>query len=181
MIAEEFIPLAIREFERYKGLADRAIEQLGEGQFFAVPGEGDNSIAVIVKHMSGNMLSRWTDFLTTDGEKPGLEIGTQNLRFFPTMRRASSSINGEPDGAPFFRHLRRWEILTLEGLSPFAANPSPFSRVISRQLHSLCLPRRSDRLRGKASGGHSLEKPEYSSRKIRRVQSRTPRNTITKP
>jgi Protein of unknown function (DUF1572) len=58
-------------FRYYKMLAERAMEQLSDDQLFAVLDEDMNSIAVIVKHMSGNMQSRWTDFLTSDGEKPG--------------------------------------------------------------------------------------------------------------
>ena len=67
---ETYIPLAIREFKRMKALADRAIAQISAEQFFAIPSPGDNSIAVIVKHVGGNLLSRWTDFLNSDGEKP---------------------------------------------------------------------------------------------------------------
>ncbi len=68
---EAYIPMVIREFVRLKGLADKALAQLPPDGFLAVPGEGDNSVAVIVKHVAGNLLSRWRDFLTTDGEKPG--------------------------------------------------------------------------------------------------------------
>jgi hypothetical protein len=57
-------------FRYYKKLAERAIEQVSDDQLLAVLDEEMNSIAVIVKHMSGNMRSRWTDFLTSDGEKP---------------------------------------------------------------------------------------------------------------
>lgn len=53
----------------YKTIAEKAIEQLEDEQLFISVNEDTNSIAAIVKHMSGNMLSRWTDFLTTDGEK----------------------------------------------------------------------------------------------------------------
>ncbi len=53
----------------YKTLAEKAIDQLEEAQLFVSNNDDTNSIAVIVNHMSGNMLSRWTDFLTTDGEK----------------------------------------------------------------------------------------------------------------
>lgn len=57
-------------FRYYKKLAERAMEQCpDEGLFVALDSES-NSIANIVKHMAGNMRSRWTDFLTTDGEKP---------------------------------------------------------------------------------------------------------------
>src|ERR1700678_4383072 len=58
-------------FRYYKKLTERAIEQVSDDQLLAVLDEEMNSIAVIVKHMSGNMRSRWTDFLTSDGEKPG--------------------------------------------------------------------------------------------------------------
>jgi len=55
----------------YKKLAERAMEQVTDQQLFATLDDEMNSIAVIVKHMTGNMQSRWTDFLTSDGEKPG--------------------------------------------------------------------------------------------------------------
>jgi hypothetical protein len=71
MSQETYLQLVIREFKRTKALADGALSQVSYEQFFAVHAEGDNSIAVIVKHVGGNLLSRWTDFLTSDGEKPG--------------------------------------------------------------------------------------------------------------
>src|SRR6185503_2872737 len=71
MPKETYIQLAVREFRRTKSLAHGAITQITPEQFFASPAEGDNSVAVIVKHVGGNLLSRWTDFLTADGEKPG--------------------------------------------------------------------------------------------------------------
>ena len=57
-------------FRYYKKLAERAMEQVTDEQLFALLDEEANSIAIVVKHMAGNMRSRWTDFLTTDGEKP---------------------------------------------------------------------------------------------------------------
>lgn len=54
----------------YKTLAERAMAQAADKHLFATLDEESNSIAIIVKHMAGNMRSRWTDFLTTDGEKP---------------------------------------------------------------------------------------------------------------
>ena len=57
-------------FRHYKGLAERAMAQLTDQQLLELLDEESNSIAVIVKHMAGNMRSRFTDFLTTDGEKP---------------------------------------------------------------------------------------------------------------
>ncbi|MGA2754608.1 MAG: DUF1572 domain-containing protein [Terracidiphilus sp.] len=65
-----YIEDALAVFHYYKRLAERAMEQVTDEQLFAVIDPEANSIAVIVKHMAGNMRSRWTDFLTTDGEKP---------------------------------------------------------------------------------------------------------------
>jgi uncharacterized damage-inducible protein DinB len=58
-------------FRYYKNLAERAMGQVTDDELLAAPDSESNSIAVIVKHMTGNMQSRWPDFLTTDGEKPG--------------------------------------------------------------------------------------------------------------
>jgi uncharacterized damage-inducible protein DinB len=57
-------------FRYYKKLADRAMAQVADEELFYAQDEENNSIAIIVKHMAGNMRSRWTDFLTADGEKP---------------------------------------------------------------------------------------------------------------
>ncbi|MDX2151826.1 MAG: DUF1572 domain-containing protein [Bryobacteraceae bacterium] len=57
-------------FRQYQSLGDRAIAQVADEHLFVELDPESNSIAIIVKHLSGNMRSRWTDFLTTDGEKP---------------------------------------------------------------------------------------------------------------
>ena len=59
----------ISVFEYYKSLGEKAMAQIDDEALFHMPDEKSNSISVIVKHLHGNMLSRWTDFLTTDGEK----------------------------------------------------------------------------------------------------------------
>lgn len=59
----------INVFEYYKSLGEKAMAQITDEALFHMPDEKSNSISVIVKHLHGNMLSRWTDFLTTDGEK----------------------------------------------------------------------------------------------------------------
>lgn len=58
-----------KQFMTYKNLGEKAIEQLEPEQLFVATNVDTNSIATIVKHLSGNMLSRWTDFMTSDGEK----------------------------------------------------------------------------------------------------------------
>ena len=59
------------QFRRLKEQCERGMSQLEDANFFFRLSERQNSIWVIIKHMAGNMRSRWTDFLTSDGEKPG--------------------------------------------------------------------------------------------------------------
>jgi hypothetical protein len=68
-IASVFLQTAIKRLSYYKDLGDKTFAQLQEDDFYYRPNEASNSIAVIIQHMSGNMLSRWTNFLTEDGEK----------------------------------------------------------------------------------------------------------------
>ena len=67
---QDYLDDALSSFRAYKKHAEKALEQLNEEELFATLDEESNSIAVIMKHMAGNMLSRWTDFLHSDGEKP---------------------------------------------------------------------------------------------------------------
>lgn len=66
---EIFLESTVKLFHYYKKLGEGAIAQLNDEEVLVKPNEASNSIALIVHHLSGNMLSRWTDFLTTDGEK----------------------------------------------------------------------------------------------------------------
>jgi hypothetical protein len=68
--ASNFLVLSIKLFEYYKSLADKSMALLNDEQIHWSPNGQANSIAIIVHHISGNMLSRFTDFLTSDGEKP---------------------------------------------------------------------------------------------------------------
>ncbi len=70
-IPAEFLSAAINAFEANKRLADRAVAQVPDDKLHVALSEDTNSIAVIMKHIAGNLISRWTDFLTMDGEKPG--------------------------------------------------------------------------------------------------------------
>src|SRR3989440_8771808 len=69
-LAEHYLENVVAEFHGLKRLADRAIEQLNDEEFFRAIDPESNSVALIMKHLAGNMRSRWADFLTTDGEKP---------------------------------------------------------------------------------------------------------------
>jgi hypothetical protein len=64
-----FLPNSIKRFNEYKSLAEKAMDQLDEKGLHNIPSAESNSIAIIIQHMHGNMMSRWTNFLTEDGEK----------------------------------------------------------------------------------------------------------------
>ena len=104
-----FLDQAIREFRRCRKLAEDAIAQIPAGKLAAEPAPGSNSAAILMKHLAGNLRSRWTDFLTTDGEKPDrdrdreFEVGSADD---PAALRAAWD--------------RGWETLfsTLSGLTP---------------------------------------------------------------
>lgn len=68
-IGQNYLQNSIKEFKGLKALGDKTFSQIKDEDFFWAPDEESNSIAIIVRHLSGNMISRWTDFLTTDGEK----------------------------------------------------------------------------------------------------------------
>ena len=70
MIMEGFLKNCIKRFLYYKELGDKTLEQISEEELHWMPSSESNSIALIIQHMHGNMKSRWTNFLTEDGEKP---------------------------------------------------------------------------------------------------------------
>ena len=70
MIERQYLDDCLSQLHTLKSQADKAVKQISDEQFFAVLDPEANSIALIMKHMAGNMRSRWTEFLTSDGEKP---------------------------------------------------------------------------------------------------------------
>lgn len=83
-INKNFINSSISEFQKIKKLGDRSFSQIKDEDFFWSPDEESNSIAIIVRHLSGNMISRWTDLLTTDGEKSNRNRDEEFERIFYT-------------------------------------------------------------------------------------------------
>src|SRR5436190_15757406 len=69
MFERHYLEDSLLQLRKLKGQADRAISQIDDKQLFAVLDPEANSIAVVMRHIAGNMRSRWTDFLTSDGEK----------------------------------------------------------------------------------------------------------------
>jgi uncharacterized protein DUF1572 len=70
VIDRQYLEDSVLQLRKLKDLADKAVGQIGDEHLFTALDPEANSIAVIMKHVSGNMRSRWTDFLTSDGEKP---------------------------------------------------------------------------------------------------------------
>ncbi|HZS04577.1 MAG TPA: DUF1572 family protein [Blastocatellia bacterium] len=76
-LAQHYLDDSIEQFRKLKVMADKAIAQVDDRELFFAPDPESNSIAVIIKHISGNQRSRWTDFLTSDGEKPNRHRDTE--------------------------------------------------------------------------------------------------------
>src|SRR5579884_3640319 len=81
-----YVTDSLAVFRQYKKLAEAAMAQLSDEQLLAVMDAESNSVAIIVKHMAGNMRSRWTDFLTTDGEKPDRNRDSEFVEPPPTRQ-----------------------------------------------------------------------------------------------
>ena len=88
MIEQHFLDDCVFQLRKLRSQADKAMAQVDDPQFFAVIDDDANSIALIVKHVAGNMRSRWTDFLTTDGEKPDRHRDTEFERESGDTREA---------------------------------------------------------------------------------------------
>jgi hypothetical protein len=133
MTKENYPQLAVREFARMKKLADAAVSQISPAQFFEVPAAGDNSIAVIVKHVGGNLVSRWTDFLTADGEKPGRNRDTE-FAILPEDSRENLLKTWELGWATLFASLAPLGDSDFERTIMIRREPLSVLQAISRQL-----------------------------------------------
>jgi hypothetical protein len=107
-MAHEFTTSYLKEslavFRQYKRMTEGAMAQLSEAQLSTTLDDESNSIATIVKHMAGNMRSRWTDFLTSDGEKPDRDRDSEFILPPATreevmkMSLRSDHVSGETSG-----------------------------------------------------------------------------------
>lgn len=134
MVRTLYLTDTLERFRSLKKLADGALAQVTEGEFFAVLDRESNSLAILVKHMAGNMRSRWRDFLTSDGEKPD--------------RHRDSEFEVDPSTTSRQRLLQFWEsgwadlFHAIEALEPtdlgrtvlIRAEPHRAIEAIQRQL-----------------------------------------------
>ncbi len=133
MDGARYITEVREEFAKLRALAEGALEQVDDSGFFARPDDVGNSLAVLVKHLAGNQRSRWTDFLTTDGEKAD-------------RNRESEFVLDQADTrSSLMRHWKSgWEILdaAVASLGPedldrdvtIRGEPHTVTRAIHRQL-----------------------------------------------
>lgn len=126
------LPAAIRQFEQYKQLGEKAFSQLTDDQLFLAVNEETNSIAVIVKHMWGNMRSRWTDFLTSDGEKEWRE---RDAEFENDLQTREAILEKWEEGwSCLFNTLKSLDSQDLEKTVTIRSQPLTVTDAILRQL-----------------------------------------------
>ena len=155
-------------FRQYKGLAEQAMEQITDEQLFATLDPESNSIAIIVKHLAGNMRSRWTDFLTTDGEKPDRR---RDMEFIDPPSTRRDLLEAWEDG--WKRLLETLESLSEADLKRIDYDPwrGPFCHAgrqsPGRALRTSC---RADRTPGQAFRRKRVEGGQRSSGSISGIQ-----------
>jgi Protein of unknown function (DUF1572) len=135
-MALEFTTSYIRDslavFRYYKKLAERAMAQVADDQLFAALDHEANSIAIIVKHMIGNMRSRWTDFLTTDGEKPNRNRDGEFVD--PPATRAALMAEWENGWSILFAAIEPLTDADLGRTVPIRGEAHSVTQAINRQL-----------------------------------------------
>ncbi|HVW39211.1 MAG TPA: DUF1572 family protein [Pirellulales bacterium] len=135
-LAAEFMSATINAFEANKRLADRAVEQVPDDKLHAALDANTNSIAIIMKHVAGNLLSRWTDFLSTDGEKPGRNRDEEFVDSFGS--RAEVLEYWERGWACLFDSLKSLKPEDLEKTVAIRGEPHSVPLAIERSLGHAC-------------------------------------------
>jgi hypothetical protein len=128
----DYVKDSIAIFRQHKRFADRAIEQVTDEQLYAVLDPDANSIAVIMKHVAGNMRSRWTDFLTSDGEKANRNRDTEFEA--PPETRAELLAMWEEGWRIFFGALEPLSNADLERKVLIRTEPHSVMQAINRQM-----------------------------------------------
>lgn len=128
-----YIDEAFRSLRGHKRLADGAIAQLSEEQFFAAPDPESNSVAVIMKHLAGNMRSRFTDFLTSDGEKADRNRDRE-FAMHNDAKRAEVLISWEQNWQLVFETLNSLRPEDLERTVTIRGEPHSVLQAINRQV-----------------------------------------------
>jgi hypothetical protein len=123
---------ALEVLRYYKKLAERAMAQVADQHLFTPLDPEANSIAIIVKHMTGNMRSRWTDFLTTDGEKPNRNRDSEFID--PARTRAALLADWDDGWACVFSALEPLTDADLTRTITIRGEPHSVMQAVNRQL-----------------------------------------------
>jgi uncharacterized damage-inducible protein DinB len=132
-IATHYLDEAHRQMRGHKRLAEGAMAQLKDEELFIAPDPESNSVAVIVKHMAGNMRSRFTDFLTTDGEKPD-RYRDQEFELNPATTRADLTKWWEDGWARVFTALETLKPEDVMRKVTIRGEPHTVLQAINRQI-----------------------------------------------
>jgi hypothetical protein len=135
-IGTTFVSAIINAFEANKRWADRAVEQLPDDKLHIALDANTNSVAVIMKHVAGNLLSRWTDFLTTDGEKPWRNRDSEFVDTFAS--RAELLAWWERGWACLFQTLKSLKGADLEKTVMIRGEPHSVPLALERSLGHTC-------------------------------------------
>jgi uncharacterized damage-inducible protein DinB len=127
-----YIEDSLSLFRYYKKLAESAIEQVSDDELFKTLDEEMNSMAVIVKHMAGNMRSRWTNFLTSDGEKPDRDRDSEFIA--PPQTRAELMRVWNQGWDRVFEALEPLKDADLERKVLIRGEPHSVMQAINRQI-----------------------------------------------
>jgi hypothetical protein len=129
----DYVRDSIAIFRQYKSLAEKAMAQISDEEFFRAIDPESNSIAIIVKHMTGNMRSRWRDFLNTDGEKPDRNRDGE-FELEPNVTRAELMKIWERDWQVVFDALAPLSNADLERKVMIRGEPHSVMQAINRQV-----------------------------------------------
>lgn len=131
-LAESYLENAVKIFRGLKVRADKAIAQVNDEEFFRLIDAEANSIALVIKHLSGNMRSRWTDFLTSDGEKPDRDRDSEFVQ--SDHDRAAMIVRWEEGWRIFFAALESLKPEDLTRTVTIRGEPHTVVEAINRQL-----------------------------------------------
>jgi hypothetical protein len=132
-VGQHYLENALSEFRRLKKSADKAMAQVSDAEFFQKLDAEANSIALIAKHITGNLHSRWKNFLTTDGEKPDRNRDRE-FEHEPADTRASLMERWERGWAILFEELEPLKGEDLLRTVLIRSEPYTVLRAINRQL-----------------------------------------------
>jgi hypothetical protein len=133
MLGDFYLEDVRRQFHGQKKLAEKAMAQVGDEQFFAALDEESNSIALIVKHITGNLVSRWTDFYASDGEKPDRHRDRE-FEIVPGDTRASLMEKWNVGWQRLFEIVDPMKAADLERTVTIRDEPHSVVKAVNRQL-----------------------------------------------